>query len=47
MTTKSGRYRFTVKETARGTFWLSSVNQPSPKALVRVGNQSDVAGILP
>jgi hypothetical protein len=24
MTTKSGRYRFTVKETARGTFWLAA-----------------------
>jgi hypothetical protein len=24
MTTQSGRYRFTVKETARGTFWLAA-----------------------
>jgi hypothetical protein len=24
VTTHSGRYRFTVKETARGTFWLAA-----------------------
>jgi hypothetical protein len=24
MTTSSGRYRFTVKETGRGTFWLAA-----------------------
>ncbi|MDQ1387463.1 MAG: hypothetical protein QOF56_917 [Acidobacteriaceae bacterium] len=31
MTTKSGPYRFTVKETARGTFWLAA--EPAGKTI--------------
>jgi hypothetical protein len=31
MTTSTGRYRFTVKETARGTFWLAA--EPAGKTI--------------